>query len=91
MQQTTARITMVRVVVAAMPVRRLTAIARRGVAREKVVAVPASSANTATRSISRPAQPSTWRPSRALQASEYFYLWRLRTCSIKPKATASTR
>ncbi len=78
-QQTTMRIVIVSVVLAAMPVTWLIAIARSGVAREKVVAVPASRANTAIRSIRRPAQPSTRLPSRALQASEYFCLWRLRT------------
>ncbi len=73
-----------------MPVSWLITMARRGVAREKVVAVPASRANTATRSMAFPASPSTRLPSRARQDSEYFCLLRLRTWIMKPKAVAST-
>ena len=62
-----------------------------GVATLNVVAVPASNAKTASKSIMRPAQPSVCRPKIGRQASEYFWRLRLRTCSIKPNATASTR
>ena len=63
----------------------------RGVAAEKVVAVPARRAKTASKSIPLPAKPSVCFPKIALQASEYFCRLLFRTCSIKPKAAASTR
>ena len=47
-------------------------VAIRGVATLNVVAVPAKSANTANRSIIRPAKPSVCFPRTGLQASEYF-------------------
>ena len=47
-------------------------VAISGVATLKVVAVPARSANTANRSIIRPAQPSVCFPRIGRQASEYF-------------------
>lgn len=65
--------------------------AMSGVATLKVVAVPASSANTASRSMMRPARPSVCRPRMGRQASEYFWRLHLRTWSMKPNATASTR
>ena len=82
---------MVRAVDCGMPLTRLTAIERSGVASENVVAVPASSAKTAIKSISFPAGPSTCFPSSGRQDSEDFCLSRLRTWSIKPNATESTR
>ena len=63
----------------------------RGVATLNVVAVPAKRANTASRSMMRPGRPSVCLPSKGRQASEYFWRLRLRTWSMKPKATASTR
>ena len=45
---------------------------RRWAATEKVVAVPASSANTASRSISRPQMPSVCLPRIGRHASLYF-------------------
>ena len=62
-----------------------------GVATLNVVAVPASKANTAKRSIKRPANPSVCFPKSGRHASEYFCLLLFLTCSIKPKATANTR
>ena len=50
-----------------------------GVARENVVAVPASSANTAIRSMTFPPIPSTCFPRIGRQASEYFCLVRFLT------------
>ena len=47
-------------------------VAISGVATLNVVAVPARSANTANRSIMRPAQPSVYFPRIGRQASEYF-------------------
>lgn len=77
-------------VVAGRPVIWLMAWPSKGVASEKVVAVPASRANTAIRSITRPQAPSTRRPSSGRQASLNFCFSRPRTCSIKAKHTAST-
>jgi len=62
-----------------------------GVATLKVVAVPASRANTASRSMIRPGQPSVCLPRMGRQASEYFCRFCLRTWSMNPKATASTK
>ena len=73
-----------------MPVSLLITWASRGVAREKVVAVPASMANTATRSMAFPASPSTRLPRSARQDSEYFCRFLLRTWIMKPKAVPST-
>ncbi len=71
-----------------MPNTRLMAMDKSGVAREKVVAVPASRAKTAVRSITLPQKPSTRFPRRGRQASEYFCLLRRRTWIMKPKETA---
>ena len=60
----------------------------RGVARAKVVAVPASRAKRASRSMSLPGSRSVYLPRRGRQASEYFCLFLRRTWSINPKATA---
>ena len=79
---------MVRRGVSAIPKTRLKAIDKRGVASEKVVAVPANRAKTAVRSISLPMTPSTFFPRRGRQASEYFCLFLLRTWIMKPKETA---
>ena len=57
-----------------MPNTWLMAMDRSGVASEKVVAVPASSAKTAVRSITLPQGPSTRFPRSGRQASEYFLL-----------------
>ena len=63
---------------------------RRGVAIENVVAVPAISAITASKSIVLPKNPSVYWPSIGLHASEYFCLWHPLTCSMKPKHAART-
>ena len=63
----------------------------RGVARLKVVAVPASRANTAIKSMIFPGALSVRLPSRGRQASENFCLWQPRTWSINPKDTARIR
>ena len=72
-----------------MPKRVVSARDSSGVATEKVVAVPAISATTARMSISFPCQRSVFSPKIGRQASEYFCLLRLRTCSMKPKQAAS--
>ncbi len=51
----------------------------KGAETAKVVAVPAISAKTAIRSMSRPGMPSVCRFKSARQASEYFCLLRFRT------------
>ena len=61
-----------------------------GVDTEKVVAVPAIRANTASTSTSRPGTLSVHLPSSGRQASEYFCFRTPRTWSIKPKQAAST-
>ena len=66
-------------------------VAINGVATLKVVAVPAKSANTASKSISLPIQPSVCFPNIERHASEYFCLFRFRTWSMNPKATANTK
>ena len=88
--QITTKMAMVRKLDSGIPVTVLMAMDNSGVAREKVVAVPARRANTAIRSITFPQGPSTFFPSKGLQASEYFCLLRRRTWIIKPKATAIT-
>ena len=57
--QMAIRIAIVKAGVSGIPVTRLKAKDKRGVAREKVVAVPANRANTAVRSMMRPKAPST--------------------------------
>ena len=52
--QMAIRIAIVKAGVSGIPVTRLKAMDKRGVAREKVVAVPANRANTAVRSMMRP-------------------------------------
>ena len=66
----------------------LNATDNNGVASEKVVAVPAISANIAIKSIILPTTPSTLFPSNGLHPSENFCLFLPLTCNIKPKATA---
>ena len=61
-----------------------------GVARLKVVAVPANRAKTAKRSMRRPGALSVREPRIGRQASEYFCFLHFLTWSIKPKAQAST-
>ena len=75
----------------AVPVRLVIISAISGVATEKVVAVPASRANSANMSMKRPNSPSAIFPITGRQASLYRCLFRFLTCSIKPNATASTR
>lgn len=70
--QMAIRIAIVKAGVSGIPVTRLKAMDKRGVAREKVVAVPANRANTAVRSMMRPKAPSTRFPKTGRQASEYF-------------------
>ena len=60
----------------------------KGVASEKVVAVPAINANIAIKSITFPQTPSILQPKIGLHASENFCFSQCLTCSIKPKATA---
>ena len=62
-----------------------------GVARLKVVAVPARRAKTAKRSMSFPGALSTREPRMGRQASEYFCFLQFLTWSMKPKDTARTR
>ena len=57
----------------------LIALAIRGVAMLKVVAVPANRANTARKSMTRPAIPSVFSPSKGRHASEYFWRSLFRT------------
>ena len=61
-----------------------------GVATENVVAVPAISATTASTSMILPGALSVYLPRMGRQASEYFCFFLPRTCSMKPKAAAST-
>ena len=87
-RQVTTRIRMVSPFPLSTPKRTERASDRRGVAREKVVAVPASRAITARMSMSFPRGPSVRFPRIGLQASEYFCLWQPRTWSMKPKQAA---
>ena len=61
-----------------------------GVAKLKVVAVPAISAITARTSMSFPGSLSVCAPRMGRQASEYFCFFTPRTWSMKPKQAAST-
>ena len=66
--------------------------AMSGVATEKVVAVPASSAKSANKSITRPRRPcECFSPMTGRHASEYLCLSLFLQWSMNPKATARTR
>ena len=88
--QTNSRIPIVIHFVALSPSIVVTVWASSGVDTEKVVAVPAISANTASTSTRRPGTLSVHFPRTGRQASEYFCFRTPRTWSIKPKQAAST-
>ena len=81
---------MVSVTLVEMPNTDAKAEAKRGVAKENVVAVAQTIAKTATISITLPQGPSTLSPIKGRTASEKRCLSRLRTCIIKAKLIAST-
>ena len=70
---------MVRILDSSIPKNWLNIMESRGEETEKVVAVPATKAKTAIKSMIFPAIPSVFFPNRGRQASEYFCLVRLRT------------
>ena len=61
----------------------------KGVANENVVAVPAINAKIAIKSMTFPIHPSTLSFKIGRHASENFCFSTLRTCNMKPNATAN--